>query len=63
MTDKACLGGWCRIRANCPHYNAEDRSEPSERLCERGRDGVIADATPVRVAMLEPGEWPELEAA
>jgi len=42
----ACMGGWCRIRGRCPNYTEADRdTEPSERLCEPGRDGVLADVT------------------
>ena len=33
------LGGWCAKRGYCPHYHAEDRAEPIERLCHPGRDG------------------------
>ena len=36
----ACLGGWCALREHCPHYHAEDRSFPSERLCRPGSDGL-----------------------
>ena len=35
----ACMGGMCAKRGACPHYHAEDRSEPVERLCTRGKDG------------------------
>lgn len=37
----ACLGGWCRKREHCQHYNATERSEPEERLCEPGADGEL----------------------
>jgi hypothetical protein len=38
---KACMGGFCAKRAQCPNYTEADRSdeEPSERLCWRGHDG------------------------
>lgn len=38
---KACMGGWCAKRAQCPNYTEADRSdeEPAERLCWRGADG------------------------
>lgn len=29
----SCMGGGCRVRDECPNHNAEDRSNPSERLC------------------------------
>lgn len=35
------MGGWCTLRAQCPRYHAEHRENPEERLCERGRDGVV----------------------
>jgi len=48
---KACMGGWCLKRLQCPNYTEADRSdqEPAERLCERGRDGVLADATAANI--------------
>lgn len=36
----ACMGGWCLKRQHCPNYHAEDRSEPEERLCAPGQDGI-----------------------
>jgi hypothetical protein len=30
---QACMGGWCKERETCEHYNAENRSDPVERLC------------------------------
>ena len=38
---KACMGGFCAKRAQCPNYTEADRSdeEPAERLCWRGADG------------------------
>ena len=36
---QACLGGWCKLRQNCPHYHAAMRLWPAERLCDKGRDG------------------------
>lgn len=39
---QACMGGWCRLRHHCPHYHAENRSDPSERLCYPGEDGNSA---------------------
>ena len=36
---KACMGGFCAVRERCPHYQSEQRAEPSERLCLRGEDG------------------------
>ena len=38
---KACMGGHCAKRAQCPNYTEGDRSdpEPAERLCWRGHDG------------------------
>jgi len=37
---RACMGGWCVKRDHCQHYHSELRSEPSERLCIPGRDGI-----------------------
>jgi hypothetical protein len=39
---QACMGGWCARRDHCPHFHAEDRRQPAERLCERGHDGMPA---------------------
>lgn len=39
----ACMGGWCTRRQHCPHYHAENRSEPEERLCLPGQDGIGID--------------------
>jgi len=36
---KSCMGGFCAHREKCPHYQANDRSIPAERLCIRGQDG------------------------
>ena len=36
----ACMGGWCRKREGCPHY-ALRVGTPSERLCVKGKDGVL----------------------
>lgn len=32
----ACMGGWCAVRDRCKHHQAENRSKPTERLCEPG---------------------------
>lgn len=40
MVTPACMGGFCQFRASCPRYHATDTSEPIERACEPGRDGV-----------------------
>jgi hypothetical protein len=63
MNELACMGGWCSRRESCPHYLAEDRSEPAERLCEPGRDGVMLEFVPCGFIPEQPVEWPELEAA
>ena len=40
----ACMGGWCRIRAKCPHYTQARRGpEDAERLCPAGQDGAAAE--------------------
>lgn len=61
-----CMGGWCARRSSCPHYLAESRSEPDERLCIAGRDGELRDGIVryggIEVAF-EPPSWPTLEAA
>lgn len=32
----ACMGGFkCAVRDSCRNYHAEDRRDPSERLCSR----------------------------
>lgn len=37
-----CMGGWCTMRDRCPNYRS-DRilSEPAERLCPKGIDGIV----------------------
>ena len=45
-----CMGGWCRLRDHCAHYQAEDRAEPAERLCVPGQDGS-SDVVAVRLHM------------
>lgn len=52
--EKACMGGWCRIRERCQHYGARDGAEPAERLCEPGRDGVLAAAPAADTTTLKP---------
>ena len=39
MSTQACMGGWCKKRAHCANYHAENRDEPEERLCAPGQDG------------------------
>ncbi len=42
MIDRACMGGWCRIREGCPNYAyGEGRFIPAERICDRGSDGKV----------------------
>lgn len=49
----ACMGGWCTKRDQCAHYYAEG-SEPAERLCLRGADGVRQiEATPFRAVFVD----------
>lgn len=45
MTPRACMGGWCALRDRCPHHNEADRSNPAERLCLPGQDGVRESIT------------------
>jgi hypothetical protein len=35
-----CMGGWCRQRERCQHYNALKlgQNAPAERLCPKGSD-------------------------
>ena len=55
MNAVACMGGWCHRREQCQHYHADDRSDPAERLCVPGHDGIGA-AFPIRI--LRPiGAW------
>lgn len=49
----ACMGGWCALRDRCPHFHADDRSEPAERLCPPRQDGAIPEfVKPVLVPSL-----------
>jgi hypothetical protein len=50
MTPIACMGGWCVKREHCPHYHAESRHQPVERLCVPGRDG-FSDVVPIRLSL------------
>ena len=55
----SCMGGWgCTQRDHCAYYLAEDRRNPSERLCAPGHDGE-GPSTP-RVPLQQPMEWPAL---
>lgn len=45
------MGGWCRIREICPHYNAGGVEEPEERLCVPDHDGVGRDF-PIRITRM-----------
>jgi hypothetical protein len=47
---QACMGGWCTQRDHCPNYHAEFRGQPSERLCDHGRE--IARVIPIAVQPL-----------
>lgn len=41
------MGGWCAKRGQCPNYHATDRSDPVERYCDKGADGIVTvTATP-----------------
>jgi hypothetical protein len=53
--EQACMGGWCAKRGHCQHFHARDRSEPSERLCVPGADGVGMDR-PIVIRM-PAGSW------
>ncbi len=36
-----CMGGWCRIREQCPHYTEAKRGpDDADRLCLPGQDGA-----------------------
>lgn len=37
MTLVSCMGGWCTKRDTCSLHLKEDRSEPVERLCDKGK--------------------------
>ncbi len=37
---KACMGGWCLVRNGCRHYGFRT-PHAAERLCVKGRDGVL----------------------
>ncbi len=54
-----CMGGMCQRRNTCPHYTTRDRkSEPVERMCEPGRDGVMRPAPKfVPDAALQSAKW------
>lgn len=54
-THAACMGGWCTKREHCPHYHAEYRHQPAERLCVPGMDG-FSDVVPIRLT-LPPSAW------
>lgn len=54
---RACMGGWCEGRQECPHYHSVNRKRPSENLCaERERDEAEGDFP--RVVHWKPaGTW------
>jgi hypothetical protein len=55
----SCMGGWnCPRRDNCARYHAEDRSIPTERLCEPGQSDAWQPLTKA-----EKPTQPETEAA
>ena len=56
MTTTACMGGFCSRRQGCPHYHAEDRTEPAERRCVRGEDGNLFDGRPI-IIHRPAGSW------
>lgn len=39
----ACMGGWCALRDRCPHFHADDRGDPAERLCPPKKDGAVPE--------------------
>lgn len=57
MTDTTpCMGGWCAKRDQCPHFHADRRNAPAERLCPPKLDGAMlafAVIVPVRSLALE----------
>lgn len=53
---QACMGGWCRIRARCPHHTEAARGpQDADRLCLPGLDGQGADI-PIRITR-PAGTW------
>ena len=55
----ACMGGFCGKRNGCQNYRTEDRSEPSERLCVPGEDGIGRDVPVVFSMRADPLERKE----
>ena len=47
----SCMGGWCRNRDKCKHY--EPKGVAIERLCETGDD----DAYEPLIFSRAPGSW------
>lgn len=61
---KTCMGGYaCTKREQCPHYNASSsESEPAERLCIRGRDGIrLIEASAGAVVLVDVFDGREVE--
>ena len=52
---KACMGGWCNRRDQCPHYTEAFRGfSDAERLCIRGRDGIrLIEAAAFRAVLVD----------
>lgn len=52
---KACMGGNCTRRDQCPHYTEAFRGfSDAERLCIRGRDGIrLIEAAAFRVLLID----------
>lgn len=53
-TERACMGGWCRLRENCERYLQPLRNFPIERRCGPGVADRYVPATypviPIREA-------------
>lgn len=61
MVTPACLGGWCRQRETCEHYQATHRPVVVERLCDKGHDGEMTER-PI-VIHRPAGEWAPMASA
>ena len=54
-TTPACLGGWCKQRETCEHYQATHRTTYVERLCDMGHDGEMTER---QIVVHRPaGDW------
>ena len=51
-----CMGGWCSLRGECPHYGVASVNGLQERICEPGSDGELPEGYRA-VRIVPAGSW------